>query len=87
MSKFTCDSSYIYISFIFEGGFGDYLISANYFCYFRNYFLANKIHYDLYGNTAILHIFNYTIDNVDIKLLPKKFIIFKSFNKWYVSKY
>lgn len=56
----------IIIAFLFEGGYGDYLICANFFEYFRKEFEAGNVIFFIYGSGCLKDIFNYEIPNVYI---------------------
>ena len=56
----------ITVAFLFEGGYGDYLICANFFDYFRKKFGAENVFFYLYGTGGLKDIFNYEIPNVSI---------------------
>ena len=54
------------IAFKFEGGYGDYLICANFLEYFRERFGSPDICFDLYGSSSLKDIYNYEIPNVRV---------------------
>ena len=60
------DDGKIRVAFLFEGGYGDFLLCANFFDYFRKKFGADNISFDLYGTGGLKDIFNYPIPNVAI---------------------
>ena len=56
----------LHIAFKFEGGYGDYLICANFLEYFREKFSGDNIYYDLYGSGSLKDVYNYDIKNISV---------------------
>ena len=56
----------IKICFLFEGGYGDFLICANFFEHFKNKFAHDYVHFFLYGTGGLKDIFNYEVPNVTV---------------------
>ena len=69
------------IAFKFEGGYGDYLICANFLEYFRGKFANKDTYFDLYGSAVLKDIYNYDIPNV--KVFPQEEFSFDFSNAKY----
>ncbi len=52
------------VAVYFDGGYGDYLISANFFEYFRESFAGPDMYFDFYGADWLRDVYNYEIPNV-----------------------
>lgn len=58
--KETC----LFVAVYFDGGYGDYLMSANFFEYFREKFAGPDVYFDFYGADWLKDVYNFEIPNL-----------------------